>query len=212
MATWVTLKQNFFEDHVLNAKNNNQLLQKILLALFTVSLFACAAKPKPAPEIYADEPATNYTYHAPPSMEASATESSGIAAPVEEATFTEPPVEEMNNVMPPMESMAAEEMPVESASSGMVMHDTNPTDISTVPASHFTVQIVASSNMKNLNAFATENGLSNELTAKVTVNDKTWNVLLLGTYPTLAAAKEALAGIKDKVSTSPWIRSVGSLQ
>lgn len=202
-------------------QNNNHILPKVLLAVFSLSLFACASKPKPAAEIYSNEPVVvaNDNYNSPPSMEASndqspTVESSGIAAPSEEPTFTEPPVEEMNNITPPMENTSSDEMAMlDSTTEPAVTDATTMTDgLSGTPADHFAVQVVASSTVENLNAFATKHGLSNELTAKVTVNDKTWTVLILGTYPTLEAAKEALTSIQDKVDTSPWIRSVGSLQ
>ena len=206
-------------------QNNNHILPKVLLAMLSLSLFACASKPKPAAEIYSNEPVVvaDNNYDAPPSMDASndqtpTVESSGIAAPSEEPTFTEPPVEEMNNVTPPMESTSSDEMAMldstaEPAATDSMDTTTTMTDgLSGTPADHFAVQVVASSSVENLNAFATKYGLSNELTAQVTVNDKTWTVLLLGTYPTLEAAKEALTSIQDKVDTSPWIRSVGSLQ
>lgn len=189
--------------------------------MLSLSLFACASKPKPAAELYSNEPVVvaNNNYNAPPSMDASndqspTIESSGIAAPSEEPTFTEPPVEEMNNITPPMENTSSDEMAMlDSTAEPAAMDTTTMTNgLSGTPADHFAVQVVASSTIKNLNAFATKYGLSNELTAQVTVDDKTWTVLLLGTYPTLEAAKEALAGIQDKVDTSPWIRSVGSLQ
>lgn len=168
-------------------QNNNHILPKVLLAMLSLSLFACASTPKPV----ADD-----NYNAPPSMEASndqslTAESSGITAPSEELTFTEPPVENTSSY-----EMAALDLTI----------------LSETPADHFAVQVVASSSVEKLNAFATKHGLSNELTAQVTVNDKTWTVLLLGTYPTLGAAKEALTSIQGKVNTSPWIRSVGSLQ
>lgn len=186
----------------MKTQNNNQLLPKILLAILSASLFACSAKPRPEAEVYSNEPmmVTHDNYNLPPSMDdANTVESSGITAPIEETSFTEPPVEEMNNVMPPMPEPVAEEM-------------NNATNISSIPADYFAVQVVASSTLENLNAFATQYGLSNDLTTQVTVDNKIWNVLLLGTYPTLAAAKEALVSIQDKVNTSPWIRRVGSLQ
>lgn len=207
----------------MKTQNNNPILPKILLALISLTLFACAAKPKPAAEIYSNEPVVvaDDNYNAPPSMEASndqstTVESSGIAAPTEEPTFTEPPVEEMNNVTPPMENTSSDEMAMLDSTTEPAAMDTmaevSSTNLSEIPADYFTVQVVASSTIENLNAFATKYDLSNDLTAQVTVDDKTWNVLLFGTYPTLEAAKEALTSIQDKVDTSPWIRSVGSVQ
>jgi len=176
----------------------------------------------------------------PPSMEpatdqSNTVESSGIAAPDDQPSgFTEPPVEEMNGVTPPVESLANDTSMQGSSSDDMAALDagTDTTaDMSTaettepamemdtaagtlsgVPTDHYTIQVVASSTMENLNAFANINNLSTDLTAEVTVNDKTWHVLLVGTYATLSEAKTALADIKTKVDTEAWIRKVGSLQ
>lgn len=198
----------------MKTQNNNQLLPKVLLAILSASLFACAAKPQPEAEIYSNEPmmVTHDNYNLPPSMDdANTVESSGITAPIEETSFTEPPVEEMNNVTPPMHEPVAEEMAMQDSMTTETAA-ANTTNLNEIPADYFAVQVVASSTLRNLNAFATQHDLSNDLTTQVTVGNKTWNVLLLGTYSTLAAAKEALVSIQDKVNTSPWIRRVGSLQ
>ena len=222
-------------------------LTRILLVAFSLSLFACASKPKPATEIYSNEPVvvandnTAMQANEPPSMEpttdpSNTVESSGIAAPDDQPSgFTEPPVEEMNGVVPPAESLANDTSTQDSSSDDMAaldagtdttadmsipettepameMDTTSAGTLSGVPTDHYTVQVVASSTMENLNAFASGHNLSTDLTAEVTVNDKTWHVLLVGTYATLAEAKTALADIKTKVDTEAWIRKVDSLQ
>ena len=214
-------------------------LTRILLAAISLSLFACASKPKPATEIYSNEPVV-VANDTPASMEpandqSNTVESSGIAAPDDQpAGFTEPPVEEMNGVTPPAESMANDTSMQDSSSDDMAALDAGTdtaADMSTpettepamemdtastgtlsgVPTDHYTVQVVASSTMENLNAFASQHHLSTNLTANVTVNDKSWHVLLFGTYATLTEAKAALSEIKTKVDTEVWIRKVGSL-
>lgn len=172
----------------MKTNNNDRILAKILLAIFTISFYGCASKPKPDAQIYSNEPVVvseniNNQYNEPPSE-------SGVSAPVESESFVEPPVEEMNGFAPV---------------------EITPVTINNAPADYFTVQVVASSTVTSLNAFATEHGLSNELTAQVTVNNKVWNVLLIGIYPTLTEAKAARADIRGKVRTSPWIRTIGSL-
>ena len=143
----------------MKTQNIAQFLSKILLAVFIVSLFACSSKRKPAAEIYSNEPVvTNNTYNEPPS--------SGITAPAEENTFSEPPVDDMA-----MLDSTTEMTPEPEATADMT--DTMATNISETPADYFAVQVVASSTIENLNAFATKYSLSNELTAQVTVNNKT---------------------------------------
>ncbi|MDH5425681.1 MAG: SPOR domain-containing protein [Gammaproteobacteria bacterium] len=168
----------------MKTNNNDRILVKLLLTLFTLSLYACASSPKPDDQMYSNEPVIVSENIEPPTE-------SGVSAPVEMESFVEPPVEEMNGIVP------GEELA--------------PLTISSAPLDYFTVQLVASSTANGLNAFAAENGLSNELTAQVTVNNKVWNVLLLGIYPTLEEAKAARDGIKSQLNTSPWVRTIGSL-
>lgn len=97
--------------------------------------------------------------------------------------------------------------PVEREQAGAVAGS----DIATMPAQYFTVQVCASRTLKQLKAFAKRNGLSDELTAKTSVKGETWYVLLQGVYPTRAEARQALAGV-GQVATKPWVRSVASLQ
>jgi len=189
------------------------LISKALLPAIILSLAACSSKKPPEAEVISEEPVvvSNEQYNQPyepaveqinepfepaPAVEAdmdqaAMEESSGIASPVEEIMINEPAAEVMT------------EEPVTEVPSN---------NISEIPADHFAVQLVASSTTENLTAFATRHDLSSDLTAQITVDGKIWHILLLGTYPTLAEAKEALAGINDKLTTSPWIRTIGSVQ
>lgn len=202
-----------------------QFIKKILLVIISFSFIACASKPQPAAEIYSNEPIVidQSQYNAPPSSDPTiddsmSSHSSGIAAPAEDTGFVEPPVETMNGVEPPAHSLANQDAMEAALGSEAAMEEpmmtesTSTSNLNEIPADYFTVQVVASSTMKNLNAFATQYGFSTKLTTQVTVADKTWNVLLVGSYPTLEKAKEALAGIKANVPTSPWIRKVSTLQ
>lgn len=85
-------------------------------------------------------------------------------------------------------------------------------DLGSVPANYFTVQVVASSSMENLKFFARQHNLSDQWTARTNVNGKNWYVLLLGVYPTRGEAVSALAGVRSRLDTTPWVRSMGSLQ
>ena len=113
---------------------------------------------------------------------------------MEEAVMEEPMAAEAEAMAEPM---------MESAVGG---------DINSQPPGHFAVQVVASSNIKNLKAFAQRNQISDEWVAETSVDGKTWFVLLQGVYPTISEAKEALEQASITLDTSPWVRSVGSLQ
>lgn len=136
-------------------------------------------------------------------------ESSGIAEPIgpvggafEEPVMAEPVMEESM----PMESeavMEAEPEPMMAAVGG---------DINSQPPEYFAVQVVASSNMENLQAFASRHQFLEEWVAQTSVDGKTWFILLQGVYPTMEEAASALAQVSQSLDTSPWIRSVGSLQ
>jgi DamX protein len=140
--------------------------------------------------------------------DAAEVESSGIEEPVgleEGAAFEEPePVAEE----PMMEEAMAEEaeMVAEPVASGIGG------DINSQPPGHYALQVVASSNMGNLKAFAERHQISDEWVAETTVNGKVWFVLLQGIYPTMDEAKVALEQASAGLDTSPWVRSVGSLQ
>ncbi len=84
-------------------------------------------------------------------------------------------------------------------------------DISSQLADYYAVQVCASSSMENLMAFAKNNQLSDQWTAETSVDGKTWFVLLQGIYPTRDEAKAAMVEV-ESLETTPWVRSVGSLQ
>lgn len=121
-----------------------------------------------------------------------------------EATTEQSQLEESSGIMPPVQE---EPVMVEVTEPEPVADD-----IASMPAEHFAVQILASSKFDKLAPFARHYGLDDKLTAEITVNGKTWYVLLLGVYPTLEEAKEAMTSVSERLSTSPWIRTVGSLQ
>ena len=193
-----------------------------VLALGVVfALGACSSKPSPWSQqaspwdnrqsseqevATVDEMATESESQSPFVNDAETTESSGIAEP-EGAVFEEPMMEE-----PMMEE------PVDAESEAMVEQEPMMEasmvggDINSQPPGHFAVQVVASSNMGNLNAFAKRHQISDEWVAETNVNGKTWFVLLQGVYPTMSEAKAALEQVSVSLDTSPWVRSVGSLQ
>jgi len=117
------------------------------------------------------------------------------AMPVEAEMIIEEPM--------PEQVMMLEEAPAEP----MMMQG----GIAAQPAGYFAVQVVASSSMEQLTAFASQNQLSTEWVAQTSVNGKVWHVLMLGVYPTRAEAEQALLSVQN-LGTQPWIRTVGSVQ
>ena len=115
-----------------------------------------------------------------------------------------PAMEEAPAMAEPVEIQPEPEMvaPVEMAMAG---------DILSQPATHFTVQVCASSSMENLQGFARANNLSDQWTAQTSVNGKIWYILLTGVYATKAEANAALGSVQG-IPTSPWVRTVGSVQ
>ena len=171
----------------MNTNNNmGYLISKVLFIFTLISVIfsqtACSRAPKPVAETYVPEPVVI----------------------VDEPQAMEPPPEEEPPLM--VESSGIEP-PVEENT----MMDMAPASLRDTPADYYAIQVVASSSMKQLEAFAAANNLSTDLTATITVNNKTWNVLIYGTYPTLTEAKEAMPEVRTKVTTRPWIRTVGSL-
>jgi septal ring-binding cell division protein DamX len=135
------------------------------------------------------------------------------AEPAGEATIDEPAsaesefVAEPEPVMEPEPVVEAEPEPVEEEPAMTATGGS----ISSQPAGHYAVQVCASSSMENLMAFAKNNQLSDEWTAETSVDGKIWFVLLQGIYPTMDEAKAAMVHV-ETLETSPWVRSVGSLQ
>lgn len=195
--------------HKISNKNSSKLLLIIssLVALFTIA--ACASKPAPVNEVSADEPivvASDETIepYEPPPAEYIEPYEPPAAEPVMEEQITDMAMtEESSGIAPPDDEpmMMGDSMAAEPASS-----------IAETPADYYGIQIVAASNMENLQAFATQHGISDQLSTKIVVDGKEWYVLLQGTYPTLEEAKAALDGLQGQYTTSPWIRRIDSLQ
>lgn len=194
-------------------KNLYQTLLQLTLALMVLGLAACASSPPPVsqeePVIVTSEqstepyePATeqmNEPYEPPGSTQVNEPFEPYPAEPATDMAITE----ESSGVAPPIE----ETITMEPVDEPVVANS-----ISETPASYFGIQIVASSTMDKMKAFAAEHGISDNLSTQITVDGKQWYVLLLGVYPTLEEAKAALAGIEGKFTTNPWIRKISSLQ
>ncbi len=197
-------------------KNASKLLLIIssLFALLTIA--ACASKPAPVTEMSPEEPIVvadeqiNEPYE-PPGQYNEPYEPPGAEPVMEEPVTDMALTEESSGIAPPDEPMMMEEPAPEMMEEPMATEPAA-SSIAETPADYYGIQIVAASNMENLQAFATQHGISDNLSTKIVVDGKEWYVLLQGTYPTLEEAQAALAGLQGQYTTSPWIRRIGSLQ
>jgi len=189
-------------------KSQNHLILALSASLL-VMLQACSSDPSPWSQTdspwahkadQAEEPAPAeqmepMAAEPAPEMAAPAATNEIVYAPVEPAAIEAPVAVE------PIAEPVQQEQAMDHAG----------TDLASMSAKSFTVQVCASRTMKQLKAFAKKHGLSADLTAKTTVKGETWFVLLSGSYASRADARQALAGL-PQVGTKPWVRSVGSLQ
>lgn len=184
----------------------------ILMAIGVVGLAACSSKPSPWSE-QSSSPWANRDASAQQAEAAPVEEQSPFVdqAPAAESMTIEPmPMEESEPLPMTPETMAPEE-PAMMEPAPMMMESADG-DIASQPPGYFTVQLVASSSMKNLNAFVQRHNLSDRWVAETIVDGKNWFVLLSGVYATRDEAAAALADARATLDTSPWIRTVGSVQ
>lgn len=207
----------------LNTKIIKQAGFSVLALATLLALGACSSKPSPWSQQQSpwdsraqETPVEEAQAEASPFVDEAAPAESAYAEPVEpvgpagmagmEEPMAEPAMEEAMPVeadaMAEPEPMVEEPMMAAAASGG---------DINSQPPGHFAVQVVASSSMDNLKAFAKANEFSDQWTAQTNVNGTTWFVLLKGIYASKAEADAALSEVQG-LDTSPWIRTVGSLQ
>jgi len=197
----------------------NKKLGLILLAIGVIGLSACSSKPSPWTQ--QSSPWANREGEAPAAEaqplpdeqspfadQATKDDSTATAEPMMGGDMMGEPAEPLP--MEPAEPM--EPAPMAGMAEEPMMGSGQPGDIRSQPPGYYTVQLVASSNMKNLMAFTRRNNLSDQWVAETNVNGKTWYVLLSGVYATRDEAQAALADARAKLTTSPWIRSVGSVQ
>ena len=203
--------------------NLNQSLKLILVAGAVAGMTACSSNPSSpwgqggspwesrseevvepvVAEPVAEEPAVIEADQASPAVEEEPVTEVDLGAP---GTPMEDPTA---NDEPAAEEVVVEEEPVHEEHSDESMQSG---DIASLPAGQFAVQVVASSSMENLLAFAKANGIGDDWTAKTQVGDKVWYILLAGVYATKAEAEQALEEMSQRLDTAPWIRNLGSIQ
>ncbi|MCW8854358.1 MAG: hypothetical protein OQK76_04780 [Gammaproteobacteria bacterium] len=116
-------------------------------------------------------------------------------APAEPVQAMEPVVEEA--------PVAAEPAPAAMGAEQEIMNQ---------PANYYTLQLMASVDIDRVYKFAEQNQLSVRYVVPTMRDGVTWHVLLLDIYPDLASAKLARDEMSGVLKTSPWIRTLGSIQ
>ncbi|WP_340611242.1 SPOR domain-containing protein [Xenorhabdus bharatensis] len=82
-------------------------------------------------------------------------------------------------------------------------------DLLKVPANRFTLQLSSASRPDTLIAFAKKNNLSHYKVYETKRNDKTWFILIYGSYNSASDAKKAIASLPVDVRTQkPWVRKL----
>lgn len=88
-----------------------------------------------------------------------------------------------------------------------------PVPLTEVPPHYYVVQLVALGSKESLEYYAARKALRGMSAARVERGGQLFYVLLLGVFPTRAAADEAAANLPEALSEfDPWVRRVESLQ
>ena len=189
---------------------SKKILPITLVLAGSIALAACSSKPSPwsessspwegrAEQNVEPEPLAVDDVESVAMFEPETIEPAGVIASEEDAMMMEGAAE-MEPLEEPMGDVEPMAEPV-AVGGGLAEQ----------PAGMFAVQVVASSSMEQLTAFANANQLSDEWVAETIVDGKVWFVLMSGVYATKSEAEQALEGLQG-LETQPWIRSVGSVQ
>ncbi|MFT5805613.1 MAG: hypothetical protein ACI9R8_002668 [Candidatus Paceibacteria bacterium] len=82
------------------------------------------------------------------------------------------------------------------------------------PENFYTVQVIALRSEENVLKYARLNGMQYPLYTRLANDDGPWYVLLLGVYPDVNTAREAMTDwlrVKN-LKVNPWVRQLGALQ
>ena len=87
------------------------------------------------------------------------------------------------------------------------------TSLTELPATFYTVQLLAVSSKRAVETYVRERGLSNMSAARIANGGAVYYVLLLGVYPDADSAKLAAADLPPGTEDATvWVRSLGSIQ
>lgn len=80
------------------------------------------------------------------------------------------------------------------------------------PPHYLAVQLIAAHNAATLMRYQQQRPSLQAQQITIMRDRQQWHILLLGVYPSLAEARQAIAAVEDALDESPWIRSVAELQ
>jgi septal ring-binding cell division protein DamX len=82
------------------------------------------------------------------------------------------------------------------------------------PENFYTVQVIAMRSEENVLQYARLNGMQYPLYTRIANDDGPWYVLLLGVYPDVTTARQAMTDwLRAKnLKVNPWVRQLGALQ
>ncbi|MFT7131990.1 MAG: septal ring-binding cell division protein DamX [Cyclobacteriaceae bacterium] len=82
------------------------------------------------------------------------------------------------------------------------------------PENFYTVQVIAMRSEENVLTYARLNGMQYPLYTRIANDDGPWYVLLLGVYPDVNTAQQAMTDwLRAKsLKVNPWVRQLGALQ
>jgi len=189
-------------------KQTNQLLKMLGLVGMAMALNACSSEPSP------------WTKASSPWDQRKGGEVEAPAADIYKADL-EMPMEggdqvELSYQAESVDSFAPEVAATEPVEDmAMVTEEPVMTESSSImdfPASHYTVQLMASIDIDRVYRFAEQNQISTQYVVPTERDGVTWHVLLLGVYPDYSSAVSGKDEVAPSLSTQPWIRKVGAVQ
>lgn len=85
--------------------------------------------------------------------------------------------------------------------------------LTSMPGSHFTLQLSSASRSDTLNAYAKQQKLTNYQVYETKRDGKPWYVLVSGNYASSAEAKRAIGSLPaDVQAKKPWVKPVHQVQ
>ncbi len=80
------------------------------------------------------------------------------------------------------------------------------------PADYYAVQLIAAHNQGAIDYFLQQHPHLNTQQLSSNRNNQRWLSLIVGVYPSLQAANQAIADITPPLVNKPWVRRLGPLQ
>lgn len=183
-------------------KKSNQSFVKLFGLVAVLTLSACSSNES-----------TGWTKKASPWDHIRSSES--VAEAEESAAFIEPETAQERNVTEDSIAVEMESSPEVFSDNGVEEPIVAPLiggGILEFPATHYTVQLIASTDIDRVYKFADQNQLSIKYIVPTTRDGLIWHVLLLDIYPDRESAVLGKNEVEATLRTQPWIRSVGSIQ